>query len=105
MPLIAAEVKLTGLPLRVIAPMTPAAVWLGSMACSPTAPPSCVTVKLRELPSHASAPNVELFRPSSHFNIWTLDTSGTPRASADESTASATGEEVRSVCALTVYAP
>ena len=95
--------KVTALALRVIVLSTPPlAERIGTMACRPFAPLPGAMVKLRELPFHASAPNEELLRASSQSNIWRLETMGTPRASADATTASATDDWAISVCALTV---
>ena len=64
----------------------------GSMACRPFADASFVTVKLSVPPLNAIAPKLDALRPSSQVSICLAETSGTPRARADVTTASATSD-------------
>src|SRR4029453_12695856 len=97
--------KATGLPSRVRLAIGPAVVCAGIMARRPFAPAAAATVKPRELPFQVMEPNDDALRASSQLSICTLDTDGTPRARAEFTTASATEDGLKSVCAFTVYTP
>src|SRR5262245_11649843 len=77
----------------------------GNIAWRPFAPLAWLTAKFSTVPFQLNPLKEELLRPSSQFNIWTLETTGIPRESAEDTTASETGLVALSVCAFTVYTP
>ena len=105
MPLMTWAVYVTGPPSRVMLASGPIAARAGTSACKPLEPGPGAMLKLRLLPIQSTEPNEEPLRPSSQVNIWRPVTTGTPRASAAVTTASATSELTASVCALTVKLP
>ncbi len=74
----------------------------GSMPCSPLAAGLRETLKLNALPLQLIALKAEALRASSQASIWRADTTGTPRAWAEATTASDSGMLSTSVWALTV---
>lgn len=74
----------------------------GTMPRRPRAAVSATTLKVNDEPFHTIEVNVDALRASNHCNICRADTTGTPRAWAEVTTAVATSEVTKSVCALTV---
>src|SRR5436190_1177283 len=101
-PLIVLTLKLTPFPSRVIPASSAAPERFGSIAWRPVALVPAAMLKFSLLPSQANDPNEEALRPSGQFSICTLETIGTPRACADATTARASKESGKSVCALMV---
>ncbi len=93
MPLTAPFVVVTATPARVRLPSTlPAAERSGSMPCRPTASAPRDTVNVSTPPVHVDPPNDDALRASSQVSIWRAETTGTPWACADATTASAATE-------------
>ena len=101
-PLTTLTVKATGFAPSVIVPRTLLPERVGNIACRPVAAGLALTVKLSVFRLPLMLPNDEEFRPSSQVSIWRLVTIGTPRATAELTTASAAADEAASVCALMV---
>ncbi len=89
-------------PARVRPVRTPAAVRVGTIALSPVAAGSAVTVKVSTLANHDCALNDDALRASSQVSICRAETTGTPCALAEATVAEASVEAATSVCALMV---
>src|SRR4029079_18054792 len=98
-------VNVTGDPPRVIPARTPTEDVVGSIACRPLAPAPTAIVKLSVLPDHASDPNDDPFRPSSHVSSCFADTTGTPLAMAALTMVCWPGWLALSVCMFAVTTP
>src|SRR5215831_2683186 len=105
MPLIVCVVHATGEPSRVSEASVPDAPWIGTIPRRFRAPTPTATLKLSWLPLQARLPNEEPFRPSSHVSICFAETTGTPCACAEATTASEPGCGEESKCMFVVNTP
>ena len=105
MPLMICVVYTTGTALRLISDSGPIAEFSGTIACILRDPAAAVIMKLSLFPLHASPPNEEPLRPSSHVSICCADTTGTPCAWADATMASEPGCGDDSRCMFVVKTP
>jgi hypothetical protein len=78
---------------------------MGSIARRFLAPAPTATLKLSWFPLQARPANDELFRPSSQVSICFADTTGTPCACAEATTASEPGCGDVSKCMFVVNTP
>jgi hypothetical protein len=104
-PLIVCVVNETLLPPRVSVASVPEDDWTGSMPWRPVAPAPTETMKLRALPFHANDWKRDALRPSTQSSACFAEMTGTERLSADETTASDSGEAAKSVWMLAVKIP
>ena len=99
------DVHATGAALRVRLASWPTAAWIGTMPRRLRAPALPATLKLSAFPLQARSANDEPFRPSSQSSICFAETTGTPCACADATTASEPACGEVSKCMFVVNTP
>ena len=104
-PLIVSRVKVTWLPARASEVRLRLPKVVGTIPRSPTAAECAETLNVCAPPAYWIDPDDEVLRPSSHSSICRPDTTGTLRARADATMASAPAELALSVCMFAVNAP